>query len=271
MVKKVDVYLTQSLITDDLFLKDKNVVIVDVLRATTTITVALSNGAREIIPAESVTIAARISKGLGKSLLCGERNGVVVEGFQLGNSPFEYKSEVIKDKSLIFSTTNGTVSITKARHSKSCILASFVNLSLAAEHIKSLNDDVIIVCSGKLNNFCIEDAVCSGVMISSLLAGDDSKKDYELNDSAYACLKLAVKLAMKSGVVSDGKILDMLKKSEHGNYLISLGFGEDLKLCSEINSYSHMPVYHNGTIKLKEKIEIETSEKSQMKKIKLSK
>ncbi len=271
MAKNIDVYLTQSLINDDLFLKDKNVVVVDVLRATTTITVALSSGAREVIPAESVTIAARISKGLGKSLLCGERNGVVVEGFHFGNSPFEYKSEVIKDKSLIFSTTNGTISITKSRLSKSCVLASFVNLSLVAEHIKSLDGDVIIVCSGKLNNFCIEDAVCAGVIIDSLLKGEVLKKDYAINDSAYACIKLANKLAMKSGVVSGGKILEMLKKSEHGKYLISLGFGEDLKLCSEINSYSHMPVYHNGTIKLKEKIEIETSEKSQMKKIKISK
>jgi 2-phosphosulfolactate phosphatase len=268
-MQKIDVYLTQSLINDDLFLKDKNVVVVDVLRATTTITVALSNGAREIIPAESVTIAARISKGLGKALLCGERDGMIVKGFNLGNSPFEYKSYVVKDKSLIFSTTNGTVSITKARHAKSCVLASFVNLSPAVEHIKSLEGDVIIVCSGKLNNFGIEDAVCSGVIINNLLS--DEKLNYELNDSAYACLRLAKILATKIGKPDTRKIFEMLKESEHGKYLISLGFGEDLKLCSEIDSYTQLPVYYNGTIKLKEKIESETSEKSQLKKIKISK
>jgi 2-phosphosulfolactate phosphatase len=266
-MNKIDVYLTQSLINDDLFLKDKNVVVVDVLRATSTITVALSNGAREIIPAESVTIAARISKGLGKALLCGERNGVVVEGFNLGNSPFEYKSETVRDKSLIFSTTNGTISIAKARHAKTCALAGFINLSLAVEHIKSLDGDVIIVCSGKLNNFCIEDAVCTGVILNNLL----SEEKYELNDSAYACLRLAKILATKIGKPASSKILDMLKESEHGKYLISLGFTDDLKLCSEIDSYPHLPVYFNGTIKLKEKIESETSQKYQLKKIKISK
>lgn len=269
MRKKIDVYLTQSLINDDLFLKDKNVVVVDVLRATSTITIALSNGAREIIPAESVTIAARISKGLGKALLCGERNGTIVEGFHLGNSPFEYKNEVVSDKSLIFSTTNGTVSITKARYAKSCVLASFVNLSSVIEFIKSLEGNVIVVCSGKLNNFCIEDAVFTGVMLNILLS--DKSDEYEIDDSAYACLKLAKVLALKSDKPYSPKILTMLKESEHGRYLASLGFANDLKVCSELDSYPHLPLYYNGTIKLKEKIDSEISEKSQMIKIKISK
>jgi len=268
-MKKIDVYLTQSLINDDLFLKDKNVVVIDVLRATTTITVALANGAREIIPAESVTIAARISKGLGKSLLCGERNGVIVEGFNLGNSPLEYTSEVIQDKSLIFSTTNGTLSITKSRLAKSCILGSFVNLTKTVEHMKSLEGDIILVCSGKLNAFCIEDAVCSGVILNNILI--EEKDKYELNDSAYACLKLGKLLAMKTDKPSSEKILEMLNNSEHGKYLISLGFKEDLKICSRIDSYPNLPVYFNGTIKLPEKIESETNQKSQLKKIKISK
>jgi 2-phosphosulfolactate phosphatase len=268
-MKKIDVYLTQSLINDDLFLKDKNVVVIDVLRATTTITVALANGAREIIPAESVTIAARISKGLGKSLLCGERNGTIVEGFNLGNSPLEYTGEAIKDKSLIFSTTNGTLSITKSRLAKSCVLGSFVNITKIVEYIKSLDEDVIMVCSGKLNTFCIEDAVCTGLIINSLL--DYEKDKYELNDSAFACLKLGKLLATKLGKPSSEKILEMLCKSEHGKYLTSLGFAEDLKMCSLIDSYPYLAVYYNGMIKLPEKIESETNEKSQLKKIKISK
>ena len=268
-MKKIDVYLTQSLIHDDLFLKDKNVVVVDVLRATTTINVALANGAKEIIPAESVTIAARISKGLGKALLCGERNGKVIEGFALGNSPLEYKSETVKDKSLIFSTTNGTVSISKSRLAKSCVLASIVNFSKVVEHIKSLEGDVIFVCSGKLNSFCIEDAVCAGVIIDKLVT--DEKDKFELDDSAFACVNLANSLAKKSDKLSSERILDMFNNSEHGKYLASIGFSEDLKICSAIDSYPHLPVYFNGTIKLPEKIEIETTEKSQMKKIKISK
>lgn len=268
-MKKIDVYLTQSLISDDLFLKDRNVVVVDVLRATTTITVALANGAKEIIPAESVTIAARISKGLGKAMLCGERNGKVIEGFALGNSPLEYKSETIKDKPLIFSTTNGTISITKSRLSKSCVLASFINLTKAVDHIKSIEGDIVILCSGKLNTFCLEDAVCAGVIIDRLM--DEEPGKYEINDSAYACVKLGCVLANKSGRISSEKILGMLRESEHGKYLSELGFGEDLKVCAGIDSYPYLPVYYNGTIKLPEIIEIETNEKSHMKKIKISK
>lgn len=268
-MKKIDVYLTQSLINDDLFLKDKNVVVVDVLRATTTITVALINGAKEVIPADSVSTAARISKGLGKSILCGERNGKVIEGFALGNSPFEYKRETVKDKSLIFSTTNGTVSIAKSRLAKSCVLASFVNLSKTVEHIKTLEGDVIILCSGKLNTFCVEDAVCAGVIIDKLQS--ESKDEFELNDSAYACVKLGNVLTKKTGKFSSEKILEMFKESEHGKYLAGLGFSEDLKLCAGIDSYPHLPVYYNGTIKLPEIIASETTEKSQMKIIKISK
>ena len=268
---KIEVYLTQSLINDDLFLKGKNVLVVDVLRATTTITVALANGAKEIIPAESVSTAARISKGLGNSLLCGERNGTIVEGFNLGNSPFEYSGEVIKDRSLIFSTTNGTLSITKSRLAKSCVLGGFINLSKVVKHIKSLEEDLVIVCSGKLNNFCIEDTVCTGIIINKLFSDISDKTKYDLDDSAYACLKLGISLVTENRSPLREKILEMFKKSEHGKYLLSLGFEEDLKLCSGIDSYSYLPVYHNGTIKLPEKIESETSQMSRMKKIKISK
>ena len=266
---KIDTYLTQSLIKDDLVLKDKNVIVVDVLRATTTITTALENGAREVIPAESVTTAARISKGLGNSLLCGERGGKVVEGFNLGNSPFEYKSEIIKGKPLVFSSTNGTLSITKARLSKSCALASFINLSKAVEYIRNINNDIVFVCSGKLNEYCIEDSVCTGLIIYYLMKSDINK--YELDDSSLASLHLAKHLIIKFGKPVEEKILTMLKNSEHGKYLISLGFAEDLNYSSKIDSVPQLPVYHNGTIKLQEAIENEINQKLPLKKMKISK
>ena len=113
-MKNINVILIQSVIHDDLQLKDKNVIILDVLRATTTITTALAHGAKEIIPTESISTAVRVAKGSKNSLLCGERNGKIVDGFNLGNSPFEYSPEAVKDKSLIFSTTNGTTAIIKS-------------------------------------------------------------------------------------------------------------------------------------------------------------
>jgi len=269
-MKKVEVVLTQSLIKDDLELKDKNVIVIDVLRSSTTMVVALSNGAKEIVPADNVSTAAKIAKGTGKSLLCGEREGKIVEGFDLGNSPLEYEKGIVNDKSLVFSTTNGTPSIVKAKHAESCAIASFVNISEIIKHIESLNRDLIIVCSGKLGNFCLEDAVCAGVIVNHAVWSGAKKEKYILGDSEMAAIELGESYALKNEILSSKKILRMFQETEHGKYLISLDLKKDLVVCSEINSYPCLPLYKNGVIKLKEKIVIESIEKSKMKKIDIS-
>lgn len=267
---KISIFLTQSLIYDDLQLKDKNVVVVDVLRATTTITVALNNGAKEVIPAESTPKAAKIKRGSANSLLCGERNGVKIVGFDLGNSPFEYEPTIVKNKSLIFSTTNGTNAIVKSRLAKNCVLASFLNVKTIVDFILSLNQDFTIVCSGKNNNFCTEDFICAGIIIKELLSGKPADIEYELSDVENAALELADRLVYEDGKVSEEKILYMLKKTEHGKFLISIGFEKDLTKCSEFNSLSCLPIYSKEVIKLKERIEHENNQRQQMKKINIS-
>ncbi|MFA7361679.1 MAG: 2-phosphosulfolactate phosphatase [Candidatus Kapaibacterium sp.] len=265
----IQVFLSQFLITDELTLKDKNVVIVDVLRASSTILTALVNGAKEIIPSENVSVAARISKGLGNSVLCGERNGKVIEGFKYGNSPFEYTPENVKGKSLIFSTTNGTVAITKAKFAKSAVIASYLNLNAVIHYLSELNEDFVIVCSGKLNDFCIEDSVFAGLIISRLF--DLNGKDkYSILDSGYACYKLAKQFLYKTANPEVNRVYHIFKKSEHGKYLCSLGFEEDLKYCSSIDMFTGLPQIKNGIIKLKETFEIEASAKSKMKRVNIS-
>jgi 2-phosphosulfolactate phosphatase len=265
----IGVYLSQSLVPDELTLKDKNVVVVDVLRASSTILTALVNGAKEVIPAESVSVAARISKGLGNSVLCGERNGKVIEGFKLGNSPFEYTPKNIKSKSLIFSTTNGTVAISKSKYAKTCVLASFLNLSTVIEHLLAINDDFIIVCSGKLNDFCVEDSVFAGLIISKLFE-INGKANYTLLDSGYISYQMAKQLIYKNSKPDQHRVLNMFKKSEHGKYLLSLGFDKDLEYCSEIDSFKNLPTFKNNIIKLKETFDSEATEKSKMKRINIS-
>lgn len=265
----ISVYLSQSLVPDELTLKDKNVVVVDVLRASSTILTALVNGAKEVIPAENVSVAARISKGLGNSILCGERNGKVIEGFKLGNSPFEYSAEKIKAKSLVFSTTNGTVAISKSKYAKSCILASFLNLSAVVEHLSALNEDFTIVCSGKLNDFCVEDSVYAGLLIAKLFELN-TKSNYSLLDSGYISYQLAKQLIYKNSKPDQHRVLNMFKKSEHGKYLISLGFEKDLEYCSQIDSLIHLPTFKNNIIKLKATFDSEATEKSKMKRINIS-
>ena len=262
-MKRIDVLLTQSFIHDDLILKDKNVIILDVLRATTTMTIALANGAKEIIPTESIATAVRVAKGSKNSLLCGERNGKVVEGFNLGNSPLEYTSEAVKDKSLIFSTTNGTLAIIKSKFAKICILGSFVNISAVVDYVNSVDEDFTIICSGKLNDFCLEDAVCAGMLLNKLSAG----RNLEMRDSEIAVLNLCSDLAMILNVPSEDKILKLFNASEHGRYLAQIGFEKDLEVSSKLDSYPFIPIFRNGVIRFQEQFEGDSDQKSKMKRI----
>jgi 2-phosphosulfolactate phosphatase len=262
-MKRIDILLTQSLIQDDLILKDKNVIILDVLRATTTMTIALSNGAKEIIPTENIATAVRVAKGSKNSLLCGERNGKIVDGFNLGNSPTEYTSEVVKDKSLIFSTTNGTLAMIKSKFAKTCLLCGFINISAIVDYVNSIDEDFTIICSGKLNDFCLEDAVCAGMILSKLSAG----RNLEMKDSEIAAINLCNDLAMLLNVPSQEKILRLFHLSEHGKYLAQIGFEKDLEISSKIDSYPFIPLFKNGVVKFKEQFEGETDKKSKMKRV----
>lgn len=266
---KITVFLAQSLVKDGLVLKERNVVIVDVLRATTTMITALANGAKDIVPAETVPVAARVAKGSSNSVLCGERNGKLIEGFAMGNSPFEYTEQAVKGKSLVFCTTNGTQAIAKARHAKSCILAGIINLDKVVSYLKELNEDFTILCSGKLNNFCTEDAVAAGLIIKNLIESG-SRNEYELNDPEYVSLMLAKSLGTKSGKASEEKLLETFMECEHGKYLQSLGFVGDLAFAAKLNSHPLIPVFKNGVIKLKEVFEQEADEKARMKRVNIS-
>lgn len=262
-MKSINILLTQSLVQDDLTLKDKNVIILDVLRATSTIAVALINGAKEIIPTENIATAVRVAKGSKNSILCGERNGKIVDGFNLGNSPLEYTPEVIKDKSMVFSTTNGTLAIMKSKFTKLCLMCSFLNMSAIVEYVNSIDEDFTIICSGKLNDFCLEDAVCAGMLLNKLNSG----KNIEYKDSEIAAANLSNDLVMLMNVPSQEKILKMFQLSEHGKYLASIGFEKDLEVCSRIDSFPCIPIYRNGVIKLKESFEGESDKKSKMKRV----
>lgn len=267
---KINIYLTHSLVADDLILKDKNVVVIDILRAGSTMTVALSNGAKEVIPAENVTKAAKINRGSSNSLLCGERGGKIVVGFNLGNSPLEFTEEKVKGKTLIFSTTNGTVSIVKSRLTKNCVIGCFLNITKVAEYILSLNQDFDLLCAGKLNNFCLEDFIFAGALIKEILKTKSADTEFELSDSEIAALNLAELLVYKNNELCSEKIYDMLKESEHGKFLISLGFEKDIELCSKADSVLFLPIFSKDVIKLKEQIELENSQRRGMKKIDLS-
>lgn len=226
--------------TDELAYTGKTTVVIDVLRASTTIIHALQNGAREIIPVASVEFAVKVSGGMfgGQTLLGGERNTKKLEGFALGNSPLEYTSEVVGGRTIILYTTNGSKAIVKAKFSENLFIAAFTNLNAVANHLIKLDKEFEILCSGRGNYFSMEDVICAGKLISEI---QKINKDVELTDSAKASEALNK---------SFGKsILTMMQQTDHGKILIENNFDEDLKFCSRINTSETIPYLTSGVLK----------------------
>ena len=249
---RVDLHFTPHQI-DELAMRDKTVVVIDVLRASTSITAALHNGAREVIPVTTVERAVKISGNLfGDYVLRGgERNGKMIEGFNLGNSPFDYSEEKIKGKAIIFSSTNGSLAIEKVRFARNVVIASFVNISLVVRFLKKLNQDFVVLCAGNSGMFSIEDSVCAGMLLQKLNADDDM--DPVLSDAA-----IAVSMLYKG---FSRNLLKMVKNSEHGKYLASIGFANDLPVCAAVDTIPVLPQMVGNVIRIKrdsEKAEPET-------------
>ncbi len=231
---------------DELELRDKIIVAIDVLRASTTITYAMRAGAREIIPVASVDMAMKIVGNLHSTstILCGERGGKRVDGFKLGNSPSEYTEEAVEGKALIITTTNGAVALTKAKHARFCYVSSFVNMSATVSAIQQIpgieNETIHILCSGREEEFSLEDATCAGMLITRLSQVFTGAK---YTDSARAALSVYAQFG------SD--IYKTLRESDHGQVLSKLGFEDDIKIASEIDSVPLVPILERDAIKKK--------------------
>ena len=145
-------------------LEDTTVIVVDVLRATTTIISALSNGAKEVFPQPSIEAARAAHQEIGdSSVMGGERQGKIVPGFHHGNSPLEYTAEAIKDKSLILATTNGTVAMEACRSAKRVLIGAMVNVDAVAEAVYQC-ERVCVMCSGTDRIITSEDVCFAGLL-----------------------------------------------------------------------------------------------------------
>ena len=225
---------------DELYFTGKNTIVIDVLRASTVIVNALNNNAKEVIPVDSVDFALKVSGGAfsGQTLLGGERNTKMIDGFNLGNSPEDYTEKIVSGKTVILYTTNGSKAIVKAKYSENLIVCCFNNLKAITDYIVGLNQDFEILCSGASGKFCIEDTVCAGKIIELV---EKKIKDVKLSDSASASLILNK---------SFSSVLNMLKECEHGKKLINNGFEKDIEFCSKMNTVDIIPFYNSGILKL---------------------
>lgn len=232
--------LFSPVIADELFFTGKTVVVIDVLRASTTIVTALLNGAREIVPVATVEFGVKISGGMfgGQTLLGGERNTRKVEGFALGNSPLEYTKEVVSGKTIILYTTNGSKAIVKAKFAEDLYIGSYLNLSAVAEKILECGKDFEILCAGKSNTFSLEDSVCAGRLIQEIV---NRKEDIQLSDTAR------VSISLNDSFGKDP--LEMLEESEHGKLLMQNGFEDDLKYAAGVDTSDVIPYFSMNVLK----------------------
>jgi 2-phosphosulfolactate phosphatase len=237
---KIDVYFTPQEIGEER-LKDQLAVVVDVLRFSTTICAALAAGAKEIIPAESVASAIQLASILTRDaiLLCGEREGKLIQGFNLGNSPLEYTPKAVKNKTLIFGSTNGSPSVVRTRLARRTLICSFVNLASVVENLDGASDPIHVICAGKLGQFALEDAVCAGHVLSELQKRKGLQ--LELSDGAIAALMLYER--------HQNALAEVVAQSQHGRYLAGIGMQADLPFCAEVNRIPILPIYKDGKIR----------------------
>lgn len=203
-------------------LQGATALVVDVVRATTTLIAALHAGAAAICPAASNEDAIKLLQSLGRddTLLAGERRGLRIEGYHLGNSPSEFTRERVAGKRIIMNTTNGTRALLAAESAERVLAAAFVNLSATAR-VASGASRVVVVCAGRSDRFALDDAVCAGGLVGRLreFAGGA----VELADGARAALELALTHTPNS---------DFLATTESGRELAGVGLAGDLALCA---------------------------------------
>jgi 2-phosphosulfolactate phosphatase len=238
----VRTYLTPYQV-DELALRGKTVAVIDVLRASTTVIAALSNGAREVIPTPTVEAAAKIAGHLAGDVTIrgGERNGKIIEGFSLGNSPLEYSGERVRDKSIVYTTTNGSSLILRAKYALHTLVCGFVNINAVAAFVKANASEVEILCAGNAGGFALEDAVCAGMLVHLLNEGDD--EPLPMSDATLAAHSLY------RGYYKN--ILRMLRQCEHGKFLDGLGFADDLVYCAGVDTVPVLPFLDDNILRLR--------------------
>jgi 2-phosphosulfolactate phosphatase len=222
---------------------DQEVVVIDVLRATSVMVHAMSQGALEIIPVVTLEEAIQMAKIFpqGSILLGGERESKKIPGFDLGNSPKEYVAERVKGKKLILTTTNGTKAFHLVSSGKEILVGSFFNIGAIAQRCIESDRDLLIFPSGDEGNFSLEDTLCGGMLID--LITKKGRKPTCLTD-ASECAKI-----LYQGF--EDNLSDAFRLSHHGKELISHGFGDDLLYCAQIDMTDIVPEFKAGVIRAK--------------------
>jgi 2-phosphosulfolactate phosphatase len=215
------------------------IIVIDVLRCSTSIINALANGAKSVVPTITLREAYALHSQDPDFLLAGERKGCRPKGFDLGNSPSEFISQRVCGKNLIMTTTSGTMALVKSREAKWVLVGAFLNAASVARKAAQIAEDeetnVSLVLSGERGQFSLEDFICAGAIAESL-----STSNVHCCDEALAAL-LAFKQAKNS-------LCENIMTAQHARHLAKLGFKKDVEFSCQLDILSTIPIYRDGKI-----------------------
>ena len=231
------------------------VVVIDVLRATTTIIHALEAGATEVVPCLEVADAQALAANAprGQYVLGGERGGLPIPGFDLGNSPTDYTPESVKGKTVIFTTTNGTRAMMHCRQADRVLIGAFVNASAVVDRLAG-QPEVHLVCAGSAGKVTLDDVLFAGFVVERLVAGRDSR--YRLNAQAAAATKqwrLAFPAPLAEGAeAAQPELLAVeLRKGLAGQRLVAIGMADDILTAAQIDRFRSAPEMDPRTLRIR--------------------
>ncbi len=214
------------------------VVIIDVLRATSTIAAALYNGAKSIIPVDSVADCIKLGKQMDV-ITAGERDGQIAEGLEYGNTPLQYTPEFIKGKTLVLTTTNGTKLLHMAltEGAKGILTGSFCNISSVCDYLLRENKNVILACAGWKDRVNIEDTLLAGAIVHRVKENFHQNCDAcQISESLY--------------LLAENDLFDFMKEKNASHYHRLMGFGleEDIKYCLTEDNANILCLYDGGRL-----------------------
>jgi 2-phosphosulfolactate phosphatase len=216
-------------------IRDRTVVVVDILRATSCMVTAFAHGVQHIVPFANLE-NCRAMKSHGY-ITSGERNGQKVEGFDKGNSPFEYM-EGIKGAKVAFTTTNGTEAIDRSSGAKEIVIGSFLNLSAVASHVLGGGNNVLILCAGWKGKVNMEDTLFAGALVK--LIRDKVAPECDAPLAAQHLYEAA-----------KDNMLEFLSNASHVRRLARLDITEDIAFCLTTDKYDVVPVLDGNTLMVK--------------------
>ncbi len=223
----------------------KTVVVIDVLRASTTIVHALEAGAREVIPCLEVEDAREMAARMPQNdvLLGGERKGLPIEGFDLGNSPLEYTADRVNGRSVVFTTTNGTRAMERCRLASRVLIGAFVNAGAVCRELAG-SEQIHLLCAGTRGQIGYDDVLLAGLLVERLRRRGDTT--YDLNAQAVTAREtwlaaFALPLALGAEPLEPQRLARHLCKTAGGRNLVAIGREDDILTAAELDRFSIVP------------------------------